>query len=229
MLTEGFLVIDKPVGISSFDVIRRLRRQLGKVKMGHTGTLDPLATGVLPIAIGRSATRSIPTLPTGKAYEATMILGKKTTTDDMEGDCLAETDASGLTEAVVTEALVQNFAGDFVQKPPVFSAVHHQGKRLYDLARKGKPLSWEQLPERSVKVTDIAVRSFVPGTAATLQCSLACSAGTYIRSIARDLGELLGVGGCLAALRRTLANGFTLDEAVALEEASWDAVRPLHN
>ncbi|MEY3020122.1 MAG: tRNA pseudouridine(55) synthase TruB [Actinomycetota bacterium] len=210
---EGVLVIDKPAGMTSHDVVARVRRILGTRRVGHTGTLDPGATGVLVCCVGR-ATRLVDTLQAGtKTYAATATLGVETTSQDLDGEVLATTDASGLDEHVVCQALMA-FQGPIRQVPPMVSAVKVGGERLHAKARRGEVVEREP---REVVVDDLVVESFAPGERAELRFLVTCSAGTYVRTVAHDLGRALGVGGALSRLRR-LANGpFTLEEALTLE------------
>ncbi|MEQ8995570.1 MAG: tRNA pseudouridine(55) synthase TruB [Coleofasciculus sp. B1-GNL1-01] len=210
---QGFLNLNKSAGFTSHDCVAKVRRLLRLKRVGHGGTLDPMATGVLPIALGR-ATRLLQYMTSDKAYQATIRLGVKTTTDDLEGDIVATASASGLTLETVIP-LLQKFQGKIEQVPPMYSAVQVQGKRLYELARAGKTA---EIPRRQVEVYQIEVLDWRPGELAELDVAIACGAGTYIRSIARDLGEVLKTGGTLASLIRTQSSGFTLDNSLSLEE-----------
>jgi len=210
---QGFLNLNKPTGFTSHDCVAKVRRLLRLKRVGHGGTLDPLATGVLPIALGR-ATRLLQYMTSDKAYRATIRLGVKTTTDDLEGDIVATASASGLTLETIVPFL-QQFQGTIEQIPPMYSAVQVQGKRLYELARAGKTA---EIPRRQVEVYQIEVLDWRPGELAELELAIACGAGTYIRSIARDLGEVLKTGGTLASLIRTQSSGFTLENSLSLEE-----------
>lgn len=213
MTLDGFLNLDKPTGWTSHDCVARLRRLLQTRRIGHGGTLDPAVTGVLPIAIGR-ATRLLQYLPEGKAYEGTIRFGVVTDTDDLEGDVLAEADASGVTREAIA-ALLPRFSGSIRQLPPRVSAVRVDGKRLYQRARAGEVF---EVPERAVTIDRIEIRDWRPGAAAELDLRVVCSPGTYIRSLARDLGAALGCGGTLARLRRTASSGFTLAGCLTLEQ-----------
>lgn len=210
---QGFLNLNKPTGFTSHDCVAKVRRLLRLKRVGHGGTLDPLATGVLPIALGR-ATRLLQYMTSDKAYRATIRLGVKTTTDDLEGDIVATASASGLTLETIVP-LLQQFQGTIEQIPPMYSAVQVQGKRLYELARAGKTA---EIPRRQVEVYQIEVLEWRPGELAELDVAIACGAGTYIRSIARDLGEVLKTGGTLASLIRTQSSGFRLENSLSLEE-----------
>lgn len=184
-------------------------------RVGHGGTLDPSATGVLPIAIGR-ATRLLQFLQTGKAYRATIRFGIKTTTDDLVGDILTSHSAAWLTLDQV-QPYLSKFQGTIAQIPPSYSAIHVGGKRLYELARSGIAV---EIPTRTVEVYQIEILSWRSGEFPELDIAIACGTGTYIRSIARDLGEAIGTGGTLAALTRTFSNGFHLTESTTLEALS---------
>lgn len=210
MAESGLVVVDKPGGMTSHAVVARVRRTLGTRKVGHAGTLDPMATGVLVLGVER-ATRLLGHLMlTEKAYTATVRLGATTTTDDAEGEVTAATDASHVTEEQVREALLA-FSGDIDQVPSTVSAIKVDGKRAYALARAGEEV---ELKARRVTIHEIEAdgvrreRGFLD-----LDLRVRCSSGTYIRAIARDLGAALGVGGHLTALRRTAVGPFTLDGA----------------
>lgn len=210
---QGFLNLNKPIGWTSHDCVAKVRRLLQTKKVGHAGTLDPAATGVLPIAIGK-ATRLLQYLPSDKAYRATVRFGLTTTTDDLEGDVLTQQSAEHLTLDAIQSVLPQ-FLGTIEQIPPRYSAIQVDGKRLYDLARAGKEV---EVPRRTVTVYDTQVGDWRPGTQPELDLDIACGAGTYIRAIARDLGEMLGTGATLAALNRTLSSGFGLTNSLALDQ-----------
>ncbi|MEM6835804.1 MAG: tRNA pseudouridine(55) synthase TruB [Cyanobacteria bacterium P01_C01_bin.120] len=209
----GFLNLYKPLDWTSHDCVAKVRRLSGQKKVGHGGTLDPSATGVLPIALGR-ATRLLQFLPSDKAYRAVIRLGLTTTTDDLAGDVCDAPGADGLSEAAAIAGL-EAFIGTIEQIPPRYSAVQVQGKRLYDLARKGQDF---EVPKRTVVVHHIAPVAWQPGEFPELTVDIACGAGTYIRSIARDLGAMLGTGGTLAALERTKSSGFTRDSSISLAQ-----------
>lgn len=210
---QGFLNLNKPAGLTSHDCVARVRRLLRLKRVGHGGTLDPAATGVLPIALGQ-ATRLLQYLPQDKAYRATIRLGVRTTTDDLEGDVIATESTVGLTLDSVLP-LLQHFEGKIQQVPPSYSAIQVKGKRLYDLARAGEAV---EVPERTVEIYKIDVLEWRPGELAEIDVAIACGSGTYIRAIARDLGALLNTGGTLASLIRTQSCGFHLPESLTLEE-----------
>jgi len=210
---DGFLNLHKPAGMTSHDCVARVRRSLKMKRVGHGGTLDPAATGVLPIALGR-ATRLLQFLRQDKAYRAIARFGLTTTTDDLEGDILTQTPAAHLTRDQV-EALLPKFLGTIQQVPPAYSAIQVGGQRLYDLARAGIEV---EVPVRTVEVYSIELLDWRPGNAPEAELAIACGAGTYIRSIARDLGSLLGPGGTLAKLIRTQSHGFDLANSLTLED-----------
>jgi len=209
----GFLNLNKPKDWTSHDCVAKVRRLLKIRKVGHGGTLDPLATGVLPIAVGK-ATRLISYLPHRKAYHAKIRFGIQTATDDLEGEILKTCSASGLTLEKITPYLPQ-FLGIIEQIPPQYSAIQRDGKRLYDLARQGKIV---EVPSRRVEIFDIQVLGWQAGEFSELDLLIRCGEGTYIRAIARDLGELLGVGATLAGLIRTESGGMDLENSITLEE-----------
>ncbi len=209
----GVLVVDKPAGMTSHDVVGVVRRALGMRRVGHTGTLDPAATGVLVCAVGR-ATRLVEVLQAGqKTYAARAILGVVTDSQDADGEVIATTDASHLTEPEVCEALM-GFLGAIDQVPPMVSAKRVDGRRLHELAREGTEVEREPV---TVMVHDLVMEDWEPGEHPTVSFLVTCSAGTYVRTIAHDLGERLGVGGSLVALRRVANGSFTVDRALSLD------------
>lgn len=211
MKNTGIICLNKPENISSFLAVKKLSKLLGVKKAGHTGTLDPMATGVLVIMLG-SCTRFIDFLPeSDKSYRASVLLGKKTDTLDITGTVLEEKSVNVSEDEI--KRVCQDFLGETMQVPPMYSAIQKDGVRLYDLARKGIEIEREP---RKINIKEIFVQDF-DGTSFTLDVT--CSAGTYIRSLASDIGELLGTGACLTSLCRTKANGFTLDCSLTLEEA----------
>lgn len=211
MTAESCLVVvDKPAGMTSHDVVARVRRVVGTRKVGHAGTLDPMATGVLVIGVNRATRLLGHLLLTDKAYDATVRLGAATTTDDAEGEVTTSASAADVTEDAV-HAAVQAFEGEIWQVPSTVSAIKIGGKRAYELARSGETV---ELAARPVTVRAIEAGEFRrEGDFLDLHLRVACSSGTYIRAIARDLGAALGVGGHLTALRRTSVGAFTLAEA----------------
>ena len=206
----GLVVVDKPGGMTSHDVVSRVRRLAGTRRVGHAGTLDPMATGVLVVAVNR-ATRLLGHLTlTDKRYDATIRLGASTTTDDAEGEVLESRSTEGLTEGAVRAAL-DAFQGEIDQVPSSVSAVKVEGKRAYARVRAGEQVD---LPPRRVTIHGLDVTGLdLPD----VQITVHCSSGTYIRAIARDLGAALGVGGHLTALRRTAVGPFTIDAARTLD------------
>jgi tRNA pseudouridine55 synthase len=215
-VVNGFLIIDKPVGLSSHDVVNRVRRILGTKKVGHTGTLDPFATGVLPVAVGEG-TKAIQFLDEGqKEYLATIRLGVTTDTLDVTGTVLHECDATSIAQLSLLQSM-SVLTGEISQLPPMYSAVKQGGQPLYKLARKG--LEVERQPRR-VLIHQFELLLFEPPVA---EVRVLCSRGTYVRSLADDLGRLLGCGACLTTLRRSQSGPFRLDTACSLEQLA-DAV-----
>lgn len=210
-MVDGFLVIDKPAGISSHDVVNRVRRILGTKKVGHTGTLDPFATGVLPIAVGEG-TKAIQFLDEGeKAYEAVVRLGLVTDTLDITGTVLLEHDPAGVSQRQLEHAMA-SLTGEISQLPPMYSAIKQGGQPLYKLARKG--IEVERKP-RQVLIRQFELLAF---NAPLAEVRVLCSRGTYVRTLADDLGKLLGCGACLTELRRTASGPFRLANALTLEQ-----------
>jgi tRNA pseudouridine55 synthase len=211
---SGLVVVDKQAGMTSHDVVARVRRLAGTRKVGHAGTLDPMATGVLVLGLNR-ATRLLGHLTlTDKRYAATIRLGVSTTTDDAEGEVIATASTGALTDEAVRQAL-EAFVGEIDQVPSAVSAIKIAGKRAYARVRDGEVV---ELPARRVTVHSLGVVSTSLGDAAEVDIEVHCSSGTYIRAIARDLGEALGVGGHLTALRRTAVGPFGIDSARTLDE-----------
>lgn len=207
----GFLNVNKPKGITSFDVIFRLRKILKIKKMGHAGTLDPLASGVLPVAIG-DATRLIEYLDGDKKYIATVKFGQSSTTYDEEGEKTEFRNPCFSKEELLRT--LETFKGEILQKPPVYSAIKKDGKRLYELARKGEEIS--DIPARPVIFYEINLLDF---TLPFAKIEVRCSSGTYVRSFANDLGTKLGCGAYLSDLVRTMACGFDIEDSIEIEEA----------
>jgi tRNA pseudouridine55 synthase len=220
-VTPGLVVVDKPAGPTSHDVVARVRRLAGTRKVGHAGTLDPMATGVLVLGVDR-ATRLLGHLtPSEKAYEATIRLGVTTTTDDAEGETTATVDVGHLTDAAVREALAAQ-VGEIQQRPSAVSAVKVDGRRAYQRVRDGEDVV---LPPRTVTVHELTVLELA---LPEVRVRVRCSSGTYIRAIARDAGALLGVGGHLTSLRRTAVGPFLAADARTLDDLADDfAVLPL--
>ena len=225
MVDPGLVVVDKAPGMTSHDVVSRVRRLAGTRKVGHAGTLDPMATGVLVLGVDR-ATRLLGHLMlTEKAYDATVRLGASTTTDDAEGEVIASTPASHLQPGLV-EAELGELVGDILQVPTAVSAIKVDGKRAYQRVRDGEEVV---LKARPVTIHSLVVHDQrVAGDHLDVDISVRCSSGTYIRAIARDVGAALGVGGHLTALRRTAVGSFDLAVARTLEELADDfAVLPI--
>ncbi|MGB4600486.1 MAG: tRNA pseudouridine(55) synthase TruB [Trichlorobacter sp.] len=210
-MVDGFLIIDKPAGCTSHDIVNRVRRILGTKKVGHTGTLDPFATGVLPIAVGEG-TKAIPFLDEGiKEYQAVLRLGLATDTLDFTGTSLHEADYSMVTETGLRTAM-EALIGDIEQIPPMYSAVKQGGQPLYKLARRGLEV---ERTARPVTIRRFELVAFDPPVARVLVC---CSRGTYVRTLADDLGRNLGCGACLTELRRTVSGPFRLADALTVEQ-----------
>lgn len=207
----GCINIYKPKGMTSHDVVSVLRRLVGIKQIGHTGTLDPFAEGVLPVCIGK-ATRLIEYMADDKAYLGTVQFGKNTTTYDTEGEIVRTSDKKVLLEEI--ESALENFKGEIEQIPPIYSAIKVRGKKLYEYARKGEEV---EIKPRKVTINELRIENFNPQNR-TLELYIDCSKGTYIRSIANDLGEVLGAGGYLAKLVRIKAGNFTAANSVKLED-----------
>jgi len=210
---DGILVLDKPVGLSSNQALQQAKRLYAAAKAGHTGSLDPLATGVLPLCFGEATKFSQFLLDADKAYESTFVLGVATATGDADGDQLSAADASGLTAAAVETALAR-FRGEIEQVPSMYSAIKQGGQPLYKLAREGREVERQA---RSVVIHRLELREFRPGARAEAEVCLECSKGTYVRTIAEDLGRLLGCGAHVARLRRTKAGPFGIADSVSLD------------
>ena len=206
---DGIVIVDKPQGWTSQDVTARLRRVFGTRRIGHGGTLDPMATGVLPVFVGR-ATRAVEFFEHAeKTYETVLRLGITTDTEDMTGTVLTEENVS-FTEEQLQETLAA-FRGEILQVPPMYSALKVNGQKLCDLARKGKTV------ERQPRPITIHELSLVERGENTLRLRVRCSKGTYIRTLCKDIGEKLGCGGCMESLRRVAAGEYAIDEAVPLQ------------
>jgi tRNA pseudouridine55 synthase len=208
-VVSGVLVVDKPVGLTSHDVVQIIRRGTGIRRAGHTGTLDPRASGVLVVLIGPAVRLSEYVSASDKRYQATIRLGSSTDTYDSEGTITGSTSVDGITEDQFLEVL-QSFEGDIQQVPPPYSAVKVQGKKAYEMARKGEEVDLEP---RNIKVYSLDLLEWAPPE---VVIDVYCSSGTYVRSLANDLGNELGVGAHLIGLRRTRSGRFTLRDAVPL-------------
>lgn len=209
---SGILVLDKPLGVSSNHALQTVKRLYFAAKAGHTGSLDPLATGVLPLCFGEATKFSQYLLDADKAYESTFVLGTVTNTGDAEGQVLETSDASNISETDVAHAL-EAFRGEIEQVPSMFSAIKQNGQPLYKLARQGIEV---ERKSRRVLIKQLELRSFRPGEAPEVDIYLECSKGTYVRSIAEDLGKALGCGGFVSALRRTKAGPFSIEDSVTM-------------
>jgi len=217
---QGFLVLDKPIGPSSMRAVAVVRRRAGGVKTGHGGTLDPRASGVLVLGLGKATRRLETVVATAKRYETEVNLSFRTATDDLEAEPIPVDVATPPTEADVRDALTQ-FQGDIMQAPPAFSAVKVGGRRAYALARKDQPVD---IPPRPVRVDHIELLSYNWPIA---RLDIASGKGFYVRSLARDLGAALETGGCCASIRRTAVGPFTIDEATSLDDVP-DPLGPDH-
>ena len=204
--------MDKPAGMTSHDVVSRVRREFGTRKVGHAGTLDPMATGVLILGIERGTKFLAHMVAATKSYTATIALGAATTTDDVEGELISEASAAHITDEQVLSA-ISELTGDIMQKPAKVSAIKIDGKRAYQRVRDGEEVD---IPARPVTVSrfEVLESRMEPRE---VDVVVECSSGTYIRSLARDLGDILGVGGHLTALRRTSVGPFALDDAFPLD------------
>ena len=210
-MPEGIVIVDKPAGWTSMDVCAKLRGILKEKRIGHGGTLDPMATGVLPVFVGQ-ATRAVEFAENGeKEYIAGLRLGLVTNTQDTSGDTLETHPVSAGRQEV--EAMLPRFTGVLQQIPPMYSAIKINGQKLYELARKGREV--ERKP-RGITIFELELLEQVSETDYLLRCR--CSKGTYLRTLCHDLGQALGCGGTMYSLRRTMAAGYTLEEAVSLEE-----------
>lgn len=221
MSADGLIVVDKPAGMTSHDVVARIRRLAKTRRVGHGGTLDPMATGVLIIGVNRATRLLTYVIGSGKSYAATIRLGQSTITDDAEGEVTATASVDGVTDEAVREGLDAQ-RGEIDQVPSAVSAIKINGERAYKRVRDGETVD---IPARRVTISRLdvlAIRRNPEGL--DIDIDVTCSSGTYIRAIARDLGTRLGVGGHLTALRRTAVGGLTLAEARTLEQL--EAVAP---
>ena len=215
LASSGIVVVDKPAGMTSHDVVARLRRIFGTRKVGHAGTLDPMATGVLVAGIERGTKLLAHLVADDKTYATTIRLGVRTTTDDAEGEVVAEVNASTISDEAIMEQ-VTALTGDIMQVPATVSAIKIDGKRAYELTRDGVEVD---IPARPVTVFSFEVSDIRRGERyIDVDARVRCSSGTYIRSLARDMGAALGVGGHLTALRRESSGPFSIDHARTLEQ-----------
>ena len=215
-MPNGIIVIDKPQEWTSMDVCAKLRGLFHEKRIGHAGTLDPMATGVLPVFVGR-ATRAVEFAGEGdKEYVAGLRLGLVTNTQDTSGEMLEERPVSVTAEEL--ETVLDRFRGEIAQVPPMYSAIKINGKKLYELARKGKEV---ERPPRQVTIHSLTLEGREGERDFTLR--VRCSKGTYVRTLCHDIGQALGCGGCMSSLRRTMAAGFTLRDAVTLDQVQQAA------
>ncbi len=224
----GVFLIDKPEGITSFGIVRRIKKLVGIKKVGHAGTLDPFATGLLVVCAGRPATKMIPSLMDGdKEYLATLRLGIRTTTMDPEGDII-EKKAVGFISAAEISQCLTGFVGEILQRPPAYSALKHKGKPLYYYARKG--IEIEKEPRRVMihSLERLGDLGALDDASPKLSLRIVCSKGTYIRSLADDIGVRLGCGASLTGLRRTRSGVFHVDQAIAGERLVLPEEREKH-
>ena len=216
---QGFILLSKPAGITSFAAVAKIKRICGEKRVGHTGTLDPMATGVLPVLLGRATALSSIMLDGNKRYTATVKLGVTTDTDDITGKILTENKVN--ISAVELQDALKHFTGKITQTPPMYSALKKDGVRLYDLARQGKTV---EIPSREVEVFSINLLTELNEENCFI-IDVAVSKGTYIRSLARDIGEYLGCGATLTALERTDTCGFSIEDCVSLDDLDADNVK----
>lgn len=210
-MIHGIINVYKEKGFTSHDVVAKLRGIVGQKKIGHTGTLDPDATGVLPVCLGKATKLCDLLTDKNKTYEAVLLLGKTMDTQDITGEVLEEKSTEALTEEKVREA-IEGFIGDYEQIPPMYSALKVNGKKLYELAREGKVIERKARP---VKILDIQILEIdLP----KVRMEVSCSKGTYIRTLCHDIGEKLGCGGCMESLIRTRVSTFRIEDAKTLDE-----------
>jgi tRNA pseudouridine55 synthase len=223
-MTDGFLVVDKAPGMTSHDVVAVGRKALGTRKVGHAGTLDPMATGVLVLGFG-NGTRLLQYITDGdKSYTATIVLGAATITDDREGEVVSEVDASQITDEQIKTGLTK-MVGEIQQRPSSVSAVKVDGERAYDRVRAGEVF---ELAARTITISKLDILEIRHlGVRIEIDIDVTCSAGTFIRAIARDLGSDLQVGGHLSALRRTRVAGFPISQAISFEDLKAQSFTPL--
>lgn len=213
---DGVLLLDKPAGITSTQALARSKRLLGSLKAGHTGTLDPFATGLLPIAFGEATKFSRFLIDAPKSYEATLALGAETATGDTESPPIKKTDVRCSSDQI--DEVLGRFVGPQDQIPPMHSAVRVDGRRLYDYARKGQEIA---RPARRVHIEELRRLDFAEGR---LSVAVTCSKGTYIRTLAQDIGRALGCGAYLVALRRMAVGGFGVSQAITLETLAAEGI-----
>lgn len=210
-MVHGIINIDKEKGFTSHDVVAKLRGIIGQKKIGHTGTLDPDATGVLPVCLGKATKLCDLLTDTNKIYEATLLLGITTDTQDMSGTIISECQTNELIQENVVE-VIAGFVGPYEQIPPMYSALKVNGKKLYELAREGKTI---ERKSRTVTIYNIEI---IQVSLPRVQMRVSCSKGTYIRTLCHDIGAKLQCGGCMETLRRTSAGGFEIAKSITLSE-----------
>ena len=215
---EGIIVVNKPDGLTSHDVVDRVRRKLRMRRVGHAGTLDPLATGVLIMLLGKSTKLFNKFVDFDKAYRATLILGLTTDSADTQGKTLQKAEYSHITKTQIEEAF-RSFVGEILQIPPMVSAVKHKGKKLYELARQG--IVVDRQP-RAVRIGRLEIEAINPPE---VKFYLECSKGTYVRQLAEDIGKKLGCGACISQIQRTKVGSFSIEEAVTIEELNESHIR----
>ncbi len=217
-MNEGVLLVNKPDGMTSHDVVSRVRRKFNTKRVGHAGTLDPLATGVLVVLVGKATKLSNNFVTFDKAYKSTMIFGRSTDTADTEGKLLAEKPYDHVTRGDL-DKVIESFRGEIDQLPPMFSAVKHKGKKLYEYARKG--IVVEREPRR-ITVHQLEILKFDPPY---VEFYVECSKGTYIRQLASDIGDKLGCGACISKIERTRVGEFRIEDAVTIEDMNESHIR----
>lgn len=208
---HGIILLDKRLGVSSNKALQEVKRLFNANKAGHTGSLDPLATGLLPLCFGEATKVSAMMLDDNKRYQVVVKLGVMTNTGDAEGEVIEKKTVPELTLAEIKRCL-QPFVGEIDQVPPMFSALKHNGRKLYELAREGKTI---ERKSRRISIFELNLLDYTPET---LTLDVSCSKGTYIRSLAEDIGHKLGCGGTVAALRRTQAGQFKIEDALSIEQ-----------
>jgi tRNA pseudouridine55 synthase len=217
-MLEGIMIVNKPSGLTSHDVVDRARRKFRMRQIGHAGTLDPLATGVLILLLGKATKLFKEFVGMDKGYRAKFILGRRTTSADIQGDVVEERPFHQITQNQIEEAFDQ-FSGEIEQVPPMVSAVKVKGKKLYELARKGIEV---ERPARKITIHSLRLESFqLP----EVQFYLECSKGTYVRQIAEDIGRILGCGACISQIERTKVGPFQIEDAVKLEDLNEKHLR----
>lgn len=217
-IKSGIVVVNKPTGITSFDVVRKVRYKFRIKRVGHAGTLDPLATGVLVMLLGKSTKLFDKFVGMDKAYRATLILGTSTDSADVQGKVLKQLPFGQVKREQVEEAF-KKFVGEFDQVPPMVSAVKFRGKKLYELARKGITV---ERKSRRIRIDCLQIERFDPPE---VQFHMECSKGTYVRQLAEDVGNLLGCGACISKIERTKVGAFKIEDAVKVEELDESHIR----